>query len=82
MWAWCGPGTGMGLMWVFPLLFFLVMVVIFLGVAVVLLAIQAIEVLQVLRHPVIGRAFGACGLFVARSLGLGLFSRQQCHHSE
>ena len=26
MWAWCGPGTGMGWMWIFPLLFFLVMI--------------------------------------------------------
>ena len=26
MWSWCAPGTGMGLMWIFPLLFFLVMI--------------------------------------------------------
>ncbi|MDF2459477.1 MAG: hypothetical protein K0S79_1893, partial [Nitrospira sp.] len=24
MWSWCVPGTGMGLMWIFPLLFFVV----------------------------------------------------------
>lgn len=26
MWSWCVPGTGMGLMWIFPLLFFVVMI--------------------------------------------------------
>lgn len=26
MWAWCGPGTGMGWMWIFPPLFLLVMI--------------------------------------------------------
>ena len=26
MWGWCAPGTGMGWMWIFPLLFFLVMI--------------------------------------------------------
>ena len=26
MWSWCAPGTGMGWMWIFPLLFFIVMV--------------------------------------------------------
>jgi putative membrane protein len=26
MWSWCAPGAGMGWMWIFPLVFFLVMV--------------------------------------------------------
>jgi putative membrane protein len=26
MWPWCAPGMGMGWMWIFPLLFFLVMI--------------------------------------------------------
>ena len=26
MWAWCAPGAGMGWMWIFPLLFFVVMI--------------------------------------------------------
>ena len=26
MWSCCVPGTGMGLMWIFPLLFFVVMI--------------------------------------------------------